>query len=162
MLFLKPDFLRQLESEVVEKRPLLLTIKKTRLIDYCEVNLNLAPDLELGVYVPVEMVITVSTGRNGIILTSQNERLRIKSLDLLTEPQTKSLVMETNGSKVEQENGKGENNPKEDKKIIEEPAEKKLTNADKVFCPDCKTKLIFAGGCHGGSCPNPDCGYSSC
>ena len=60
------------------------------------------------------------------------------------------------------ENGKGENNPKEDKKIIEEPAEKKLTNADKVFCPDCKTKLIFAGGCHGGSCPNPDCGYSSC
>ncbi|MBD3259284.1 adenosylcobalamin-dependent ribonucleoside-diphosphate reductase [Candidatus Woesearchaeota archaeon] len=29
-------------------------------------------------------------------------------------------------------------------------------------CPECGSKLVHESGCHGGSCPNPSCGYSKC
>ena len=35
-----------------------------------------------------------------------------------------------------------------------------LSNVDKSFCPDCKSKLDFAGGCRSGTCSN--CGWSLC
>ncbi len=35
-------------------------------------------------------------------------------------------------------------------------------NKDKLFCPDCNSRLNFESGCSGGTCFNPGCGYSSC